>query len=168
MDVCLLLHDSPGEKTDTSFVGAVRTLGGLVGRKQSSVVIVRGELLVPIPGSEISLRNDGQKPHNYRLKRDQSISLFCKDDGGDVAPLGDYECLLLEGIKSREVRYDVFISRDDMLEWGSKLKRGDIVYVALLSLYTAPAQYAAAVIRYVGLETESGVQFGVEIVVRLI
>ena len=169
MDAAILLHDSPGEITDTSIIGAVRTLGGLVGRKQSSVVIVRGELLVPIPGNEISPRNDGQKPHNYRLKKEPSVSLFCKDDGDDVAPLGDYEFLLLEGIKSRSVRYDVFISRDDMLEWGSKLKVGDVVHVGIPAQTTVPTQYAAAVIRYVGgLKTEPGVQFGVEIMVRLV
>jgi len=166
MDAAILLQDSPGEITDTSFVGTVKTLGGLVGKKQSSVQVVRGELLVPIPGSEISPRNDGQKPHNYRLKRDPSVSLFCKED--DIAPLGDYEFLLLEGIKSRSVRYEVFISTDK-LEWGSNLKRGDTVYVGLPSPTTTPSQYAAAVIRYVGgLETEPGLKFGVEIMVRLI
>ena len=172
MDAAILLHDSPGEIIDnTSLVGTVKTLGGLMGRKLhvSSIVVVRGELLVPIPGSEISLRNDGQKPHNYRLIRDPRISLFCKDDGNDVAPLGDYEFLLLAGIKSRSVRYDVFISRDDMLEWGSKLKVGDVVYVGLPAQTTVPTQYAAAFIRYVGcLGKEPGVQFGVEIMVRLI
>ena len=167
MDVAILLQDSPGEITDTSIVGNIRTLGGLVGKKQSSVVIVRGELLVPIPGSEIPVRNDGQKPHNYRLKRDSSASLFCKDD--DIAPLSDYDVVLLEGIKSRTVRYEVFISAEDGLEWGSKLKRGDVVYVGLPAPTTAPTQYAAAVIRYVGgLETEPGIQFGVEITVRLV
>ena len=98
MDVAILLQDSPGEKTDTSIVGTVKSLAGLMARKQSSVVIVRGELLTPIPGYEISPRNDGQKPHNYRLKSDLSVTLFCKDDGNDTAPLGDYEFLLLEGI----------------------------------------------------------------------
>ena len=138
-------------------------------RKQSSVVIVRGELLTPIPGYEISPRNDGQKPHNYRLKSDLSVTLFCKDDGSDTAPLHDYEFLLLEGIKSRSVRYEVFISADDMLEWGSKLKQGDAVWVAIPAATTVTTQYAAAVIHFVGgLGTEPGVQFGVEITVRLI
>jgi len=98
----------------------------------------------------------------------KSVSLFCKDDGNDIAPLGDYEFYLLEGIKSRSVRYDVFISFDE-LEWGSTLKRGDMVYVGLPALTSAPTPYAAAVIRYVGgLEKEPGMQFGVEITVRLI
>jgi len=166
MDGAILLQDSPGEKTDTSLVGTVKSL---MGKKQTSVIIVRGELLVPIPGNEISVRSDGQKPHNYRLKRDASVSLFCKDDGDDIAPLGNYEFLLLEGILSRSVRYEVFISPNEILEWGSKLKRGDMVYVGLPTPTTAPTQYAAAVIRYVGgLDTEPGLKFGVEITVRLI
>ena len=166
MDVAILLFDSHGEKTTTSLV---KTLGGLISRKPTSVVVVRGELLVSIPGNEISPRNDGPKPHNYRLKRDLSVSLFCKDNGDDIAPLGDYEFLLLQGIRSQSARYEVFISRDDMLEWGSKLKLGDRVYVGIPAPTTSPLQYAAAVIRYVGgLELEPGLHFGVEIMMRLI
>ena len=165
MDGAILLQDSPGEKTDTSIVGTVKTY---LGRKSSSVVVVRGELLVPIPGDEITPRNDGQKPHNYRLKRDQTVSLYCKDNGDDIAPLGEYEYLLLEGIKFTTTRYKVFISANNILDWGSNLKMGDAVYVGLLTQHTAPVQYAAAVIRYVGgLNGETGIHFGVEITVRL-
>ena len=63
----------------------------------------------------------------------------------------------------------MFISADDMLEWGSRLKGGDVAYVSLPAPTTAPTQYAAAVIRFVGgLEPEPGLKFGVEITVRLI
>ena len=168
MDGAILLQDSRGEKADTSIVGTVKNLVGLAGRKSSSVVVVRGELLVPIPGDEITPRSDGLKPHNYRLKRDPTVSLYCKDDGNDIAPLGEYEFWLLEGIKSQTTRYDVFISASNMLDWGSKLKPGDVVYVGMPSQHTAPVQYAAAIIRYVGgLKTEPGIQFGVEITVSL-
>ena len=164
MESAILLQDSPGEKTDTSIVGTVRTLAG---RKSSSVVVVRGELLVPIPGDEITPRNDGLKPHNYRLKREPTVSLYCKDDGDDIAPLGAYEELLLEGIKSTAARYEVFISAS-MLDWGSNLKTGDAVYVGPPSQHYLPVQYAAAVIRFVGgLKGETGIQFGVQITVRL-
>ena len=166
MDSAILLQDSPGEKTDTSIVGAVKNFVG-AGRKSSSVVVVRGELLVPIPGDEITPRNDGLKPHNYRLKREPTVSLYCKDDGDDIAPLGAYEELLLEGIKSTTARYEVFISAN-MLDWGSNLKVGDAVYVGLPSQHPVPVQYAAAVIRFVGgLKGETGIQFGVEITVRI-
>ena len=159
MDNAILLKDSPAEKTDTSFTGTVKNL---LGRKSSSVVVVRGELLVPIPENEITPRSDGQTPHNYRLKQDPTVTLFCKED--DIAPLGKREFLLLEGIKSHMACYDVF---SNQLDWGSKLKPGGVVYVGLPTQHAVPVQYAAAVIRYVGgLKTEPGIQFGVEITVR--
>ena len=164
MDGAILLQDLRGEKTDTSIVGTVKNFVGLPGRKSSSVVVVRGELLVPIPGDEITPRSDGQTPHNYHLKREPTVSLYCEDE---FAPLGEYEFWLLEGIKSHTTRYEVFISPNNKLDWGLKLKPGDVVYVAIPTQHAAPVHYAAAVIRYVGgLKTEPGIQFGVEITVR--
>lgn len=160
MDNHILLKDSPAEKADTSFAGTVKTY---LGKKHSSVVVVRGELLVPIPENEITPRSDRQTP-NYRLKRDPTVTLFCKED--DIAPLGKRDFLLLEGIKSHMARFDVF---SNQLDWGLKLKPGDAVYVSLPSQHAIPVQYAAAVIRFVGhLKTEPGIQFGVEITVRLV
>ena len=161
MDGAILLQDSHGEKANTSIVGTVKNF--LAGRKSSSsVVVVRGELLVPISGDELTPR---KMPHNYRLKREPTVSLYCKSD--DIAPLGEYELWLLEGIKSQTTRYEVF-SASNILDWGSRLKPGNMVYVVIPGQHTAPVQYAAAVIRYVGgLKTEPGIQFGVEITVRL-
>ena len=159
MDNHILLKDSPAEKADTSFAGTVKTY---LGKKHSYVVAVRGELLVPIPESEITARSDRQTP-NYRLKQDPTVTLFCKED--DIAPLGKRDFLLLEGIKSHSARFDVF---SNQLDWGSNLKPGDVVYVSLPSKHAIPVQYAAAVIHFVGhLKTEPGIQFGVEITVRL-
>ena len=165
MDGAILLQDSRGVKVNTSIAGTVKILLG--GRKSSPCVVVRGELLVPIPpGDEITPRKGGQTPHNYYLKRELAVSLYCKDD--DVALLSEYEFWLLEGIKSQTTRYDVFISASNMLDWGSRLKPGDVVYVAIPTQHAAPVHYAAAVIRYVGgLKTEPGIQFGVEITVSL-
>ena len=164
MDGAILLRDSRGEKADTSIAG---TVINFLSRKSSSVVVVRGELLVPIPENEVTPRSDGQKPHNYHLKRDPTVSLYCKED--DIAPLGEYEFLLLEGIKSHIARYEVFISASNLLDWGLKLKPGDEVCVCLPTQHAVPVHYAAAVIRYVGgLKTEPGIQFGVEITVRQI
>ena len=161
MDDAIVLQDSRGEKVYTSIIGRALALYGL-GRQQ--FVVVRGELLVPIPGDEITPRKDGQKPHNYQLKCDPTVLLYCKDDGEDIAPLDEYESLLLEAIKNPTTRYEVFISANNMLDWGSRLKPGDAVYVGLPTLH-----YAAAVIRFVGhLKTEPGIQFGVEITVRLV
>ena len=151
----ILLKDSRGEKI----------LSGMLGRKRSSVAVLRGELLAPIPGNEISERNDGKKPHNYRLKRDPTHSLYCHDHGDNTAPLSDYDVLLLEGITSRIARYEVYTSAN-LLQWGSTLKNGDRVNVTLPSLAPVPA---AATVRYVGvLATQPGMYFGVEIMVRLI
>ena len=162
MDGAILLQDSRGVKVNTSIAGTVKILLG--GRKSSPCVVVRGELLVPIPpGDEITPRKGGQTPHNYYLKRELAVSLYCKDD--DVTLLSEYEFWLLEGIKSQTTRYEVFISANNVLHWGSRLKPGNMVYVALP---TQHSQYAAAVIRYVGgLKTEPGIQFGVEITVSL-
>ena len=160
MDDAIVLQDSRGEKVYTSIFGRALAFYGL-GRQQ--FVVVRGELLVPIPGDEITPRKDGQKPHNYQLKRDPTVLLYCKDDGEDIAPLDKYESLLLEAIKNPTTRYEVF-SASNILDWGSRLKLRDAVYVGLPTLH-----YAAAVIRYVGgLKTEPGIQFGVEITVRLL
>ena len=161
MDNAILLKDSPAEKAITSFTGTVKNF---LSRKSSSVVVVRGELLVPIPENEVTPRSDGQTPHNYRLKQDPTVTLFCKED--DIAPLGKYEFLLLEGIKSHMACFDVF---SNQLDWGSKLKPGDAVYVAIPTQHAVPVHYGEAIIRYVGaLKTEPGIQFGVEITVRLV
>ena len=161
MDNHILLKDSSAKKADTSFTGTVKTY---LGKKHLSVVVVRGELLVSIPENEITPRIDRQTPHNYRLKQDPTVTLFCKED--DIAPLGKRDFLLLEGIKSHMARFDVF---SNQLDWGLKLKPGDVVYVSLPSRYPVPVQYAAAVIRFVGhLKTEPGIQFGVEITVRVV
>ena len=161
MDNAILLKDSPAEKANTSFTGTVKSF---LSRKSSSVVVVRGELLVPISENEITPRSDGQTPHNYRLKQDPTVTLFCKED--DIAPLGKYEFLLLEGIKSHMACFDVF---SNQLDWGSKLKPGDAVYVAIPTQHAVPVHYGEAIIRFVGvLKTEPGIQFGVEITVRLV
>ena len=66
MDGAILLQDSREVKVDTAIAGTVKILLG--GRKSSPCVVVRGELLVPIPGDEITPRKGGQTPHNYYLK----------------------------------------------------------------------------------------------------
>ena len=90
------------------------------------------------------------------------MTLYCSEH--DVAPLSDYEYYLLDAIKSREARYDVF--QKDLLDWGSKLKPESYVYVTLPSKAALPNQHAMSVIRYIGpLPNEHGVLFGVEIMV---
>ena len=163
MDGAILLHDKVGEKTSSGFAGLVK--------RSTTVNVLRGELLVPVPGDEIVTRNDGEKPHNYRVKKKEAITMYC-DPVNDVAPLGNYEFLLLEGIQSRDARYEVFLS-GDKIDWGQTLKSGSDVYVIVpgttfssAAVPTQGAPRAAAKVRYVGGSgTEPGIMFGVEITV---
>ena len=165
MDGAILCYDKTGEKLSTHLAGVVK--------RTSTVNVLRGELLVPVHGDKIVLRNDGKKPHNCQVKGDPTITLYCSEE--DVAPLGNYEFLLLEGIQSRDARYQTFISTGH-LDWGLKLKSGDEVYVIVpgfssgsTAVATQATPRAAAKVRYVGgLETNSlniGITFGVEITV---
>ena len=146
-----LLKDILGEKS----------LGKIAGLwKPNSKLICRGELLLTLPRVKITPRKDGKPAHNYQLANDPAVTLFCTED--DVAALSDYEYHLMAAVKSRQARYAVF--QKDILDWGSKLKEGDFVYVALPSRSLVPNQCAVSVIKYIGpLPKEDGVQFGVEI-----
>ncbi len=158
----ILLKDSEGE-------GRARIPQVL--RRPPTSKVLRGELLVPIPGDEIVPRNDGQKPHNYRVKKDPSISLYCSEQ--DLAPLGQYKILLLEAVSTPNARFSLFLS-DNMLDWGQRVKTGDDVFVVVPPYHhTQLMPRAAAKVRCVGgLGTDDNVQkgvfFGVEIMVSFV
>ena len=155
----LLLKDLVGEKSGSTLRMLKRVLTG----KSAAVRVLRGELVEPIPGDELAPRSEGQKPYNYRVKKDPAVLLYCDDY--DIVPLSNKEFLLLEAIQTPAVRYDVFIS-EDKLDWGCNLKPGDTVYVSIPSLTVLPT-CAAAVVRYIGgLPPVSGLMFGIEIMVR--
>ena len=150
-EAAILLKDIQGEKN-------VGRIAGLL--KSGSKAVYRGELLLTLPRVKVVPRKDGKNAHNYQLASDPSVTLFCTED--DVAPVSDYEYHLMEAIKSREDRFDVF--RKDILDWGSKLKEGTFVYVTLPSKTPLSNQRAVSVIKYAGpLPNERGIQFGVEI-----
>lgn len=153
----LLLKDFQEEKN-------LGILGGLFKSSKSATETVhRGELLHSLPRAKVTARKDGRPAHNYQLANDPSVTLFCPDD--DVALLNDYEYNLMIPIKSREARLEVH--QKEILNWGSRLKKGTLVYVALPSRSLVSNQRAVAVIRYIGpLPKEEGVQFGVEIQVN--
>ena len=154
----ILLKDLVGEKSTLGMLKNVAT------GKSAAVHVLRGELVEPIPGDELTPRSEGQKPYNYHWKKDQAVLLYCDDY--DIAPLSDKEFLLLEAIQTSAARYEVFIS-GEKLDWGCNLKPGDTVYVCIPGLTVFPSQRAAAVIRYVGgLPPVSGLMFGIEIMVR--
>ncbi len=153
-----------GDKTG----GKISHFGGLI--KRTTVTVLRGELLVKIPGNAIVIRNDGQKPNNYQVKGDATISLLC--DAQDVVPLGNYEFLLLESVKTPGARFSLFHA-GTILDWGQNLKSGDDVYVAVPGLTASNVAVhtprAAAKVRFVGglgaEGEEPGIFFGVEIIV---
>ena len=152
----ILLKDIQGEKSHGRIVGLL---------KSGAKAVYRGELLLTLPRVKVIPRRDGKPAHNYQLANDPTVTLFCTED--DVAPLSDYEYHLMEAIKLRETRYDVF--QKEILDWGSKLKQGTYVYATLLPSKTlVSSQHAVSVIKYIGpLPNERGVQFGVEIFVSI-
>ena len=114
----------------TKDLAAERTAPQLSGRglktSRKAVNALRGELLFAIRGHDLVPRNDGGKPHNYRLARDMTVTLRAVEI--EVAPLDLRDFLLLEAIKSTHSRFDTFISTDGM-EWGLSLKEGSEVFV---------------------------------------
>ena len=154
-EVAILLKDVHGE----------RSQGRIAGLLRSGVKLVcRGELLLTLPKIKVIPRKDGKPAHNYQLVSDPAVTLYCTED--DVAPLSDYEYNLMDAIKSREARYEVF--QKEILDWGSELRIGTYVYATLPSKALVFNQRAVSVIRYIGpLPSERGIQFGVEIIVSL-
>ena len=147
-EAAILLKDIQGEKR-----GWLKSIAKLISR---------GELLLTISRDKVIPRKDGKPPHNYYHANDPAVTLFCTED--DVAPLGDYEYRLMEAVKSREARYDVFVK--DVLDWGSKLKPGMFVNATLPSESPVPNQATVSRVGYVGpLPNERGIRFGVEIMV---
>lgn len=156
----ILLKDLVGEKSESVLVSVFRIVAG----RSSAVNVPRGELVEQIPVDGLTPRNEGQKPYNYRVKKDPAVLLYCHEQ--DIAPLGDKEFLLLEAIQTPAARYEMFISGEKM-DWGCRLKPGDTVYVNIPSLTVLPSCRAAAVVCYVGgLIPEPGLKFGIKITVR--
>lgn len=155
----LLLKDKVGEQSESVLGNIIRRVVG----RQSTVNVLKGELLEHIPGDALVPRSDYQKLYNYRLAKDPSVAVYC--DEFDVAPLSDKEFFLLEAIQPQLTRYEVFIA-GDKLDWGCGLKPGDPVYVNIPAPTVIPNHRAAAVICYVGgLPPEPGLMFGIEITV---
>ena len=160
--VHILLKDKEAEKGSS-------VMGVPVPRQLHTTTcqVLQGELVAPIPATDISPRSDGQNAHNYRTLHKDSATFY--DDGVDVAPLTQYENGVLAGVASPSARYGVFLEKDK-LDWGTRLRKGDRVLVEMPGLEAAAsgaAPRASAVIRYVGeVKTLSGITFGVDIQVR--
>ena len=150
----LLLKDSLGDKGGTL----------LTGFRKKRENILRGSLLVSIPPKDAPSATDGKPAYNYRVVGDD-IMMYCLEY--DVAPITDYEFNLLSGIKSPGARFDAFVN--DIMDWGSTVKVGDIVYVSLPSQQVIQAtKRCRAAVRWIGLlPGEEGTKFGIELLVSL-
>ena len=145
-ETAVLLKDIQGEKT------SMLVKMGLKGPTPKTVY--RGELLLRGKETESDLR--------YRLVADPGVIIHCS--ANDVAPLSQYEFELLEAIKSPDACYHVLLC--DLLDWATDLRIDSDVFVTLPSHRAIPNQRALATVKYIGpLPKETGVQFGVEIVV---
>ncbi len=147
----LLLKDTIGEKS-----GSLMTV-----YKKKEVPVLRGALLILTSSKSPHSTAEGKPAHNYCVFKDDT-TLYCSAE--DVAPLANYEFQILSGISTLGARYDAFIG--DTLDWGSKLKVDDAVYVGLPTKEAIANTGAKAEVRWIGvLPGELGVKFGIEITV---
>ncbi len=150
----LLLKDTRGDKS-ASLLGFF---------KKKDVPVTRGSLLIAISPKDAPSGADGKPAHNYGVHH-EDITLYCCEY--DIAPLTNYEFQLLSGISTLGARYDAFVSDDH--EWGSNLRAGDTVYVALPTKEAIANTGCQAVVRWIGtLPGETGITFGIEITVCLL
>ena len=130
--------------------------------------VLKGELVTAIPPEDRVQRNDGLMHHNYRtLTKDSPATFYHDDEELDLSPLTPNDYDILAGIKSTYARYQFFMD-GRRLDWATKLKKGDKVFVELPveggGATPGIGPRASAVVRYVGpVQTLPGITFGVEI-----
>ena len=173
----VLMEDVQGEKAPGRFKTALKEalrgtrfqgLGALAiptvtfAPMGKHVQLLRGELLTPIPQRDMLPRNDGRPAHNFRSKKDPSVTLHVCDDA-NVAPAKGKEVQLLEAIERPYNRFTVF-SIENRLEWGSSLGKGDQVFVKIPTPNTSVPTWSVGLVQYAGpVEGLPGWNFGVEI-----
>ena len=149
-DTAILLRDVTGQGQKASVLEKI----GL--KVPTPRTVHRGELLLGGEEAGSDLR--------YQLNSNPAVTVDCSLN--DVAPLRQYEFDLLSAIKSPSGCFNIF-QNQDLLDWATGLKIDSNVLVKLPSHCAMPNQRALATVKYIGpLPTESGVLFGVEIVVR--
>lgn len=145
---CILLKNKRAEKAGTWFG---------IAKRVTPVITLKGDLLIAIPEDERIPRSDEARPNNYRLAKEEAITVYA--GFLDIAPLSDHDFNLLLAIDCLLARYKVFISNE--MKWGLGLKTGDAVNV------TIQGNDVHAVVRYIGeVVKNTGLFFGVEIMVR--
>ncbi len=126
-------------------------------------------------GKLLELNEDGSYREHSHATRCTLIEPIRCDNDGDVAPLSEVECDLLDGIGPAADCYEVY-NTPGRLEWGRSLKVGDNVLARLPGLsehgFTdgeQQHQYTTAIIRWCGKIEEKywgmRYKFGVEIMV---
>ena len=156
----ILMKDVQGEKAP----GMIKAV--LMGSAPKRVQLLRGELLSSIPQRERDRvpRNDGTSAHNFRSKKDPSVTLYVDDT--NVCPAMGKEVQLLEAIEKPYDRFTVF-SMENRLEWGSGLGKGDQVFVKLPTPNTSVPTWSIGLVRYAeSVDGLPGWNFGVEIKVQ--
>ena len=157
----ILMMDVHGEK-------ASGKIGGMFGYSPKRVQVLRGELLTSISRQYIVPRSDRRPSHNFRSKRDPSVTLYGGEDDWYVAPLNGKDLELLEAIERPGDRFAEF-SKPNKLEWGGSLGRGDQVYVKIPSPITSVPSWSVGLVKHVGpVESLPGRNFGVEIKVNIV
>ena len=145
-------------------------IGGLFGLSAKPVLLYCGELLTSISRQEIVPRSDRKPGHNFRSKKDPSVTLYMYggEDDEYVAPVTGKDLELLEAIEGPQDRFAEF-SKTDKLEWGGSLDKGDEVYVKVQSPNTSAPTWSLGLVRYAGpVEGFPGRNFEVEIKVNII
>ncbi len=128
-----------------------------------SYILLRDKSRGSSRGELLELNVDGSyKEHTHSVRITTLGPTRCDDDG-DVAPLSEVECDLLDGIRFAADRYEVY-STPGKLEWGEALKVGDTV-LARLRDGGQQHQYTTAIIRWCGTMKWGQYMFGVEIMV---
>ena len=152
----LLLYDVQGVKYDGAIKSTVIKFLSGSRESYSHINVPKGELLINRQPSD-------DRPFNFHLFRDPNVLLFCEAD--NVAPLGEQEFLLLEPIKSRSDRLEVFNRR---FEWAMALKEGSSVDVTIPGDNISVPVCVRATVHYRGeVEDHLGTFFGVEILVSV-
>ena len=108
-------------------------------------------------GDLVEWSEDGYQYHTHSIRFPPPPNRTVGDS--DLAPLTKEECVILDALPARFAVY----STPGKLEWGVGLKVGDTVLARLPDSNGGKEEYTTAIIRWIGMITLHGHQFGVEI-----
>ena len=147
------VHSFPAAQTATP---TTLSMAGL----SHSYLVLRDQREGYRRGDLVVRRGDGYRYHSHSLRFPPPPNRTVGDS--DLAPLTEEECVILDGLTNRAVRFAVY-STPGKLEWGVGLKVGDTVLARLPDSHGGKEEYTTAIIRWIGRISLDGHQFGVEI-----